>query len=322
MDENGKLTAIGRGTATITVTVGTVSDAFEVEVYQPTTGFELSETEVWLAAKQSIQLFTVNVEPEDAETAVVWSSSDTSAAEISETGLVTTKKVGTVTIYAEDNGIRRECLIHLCYPVKTISFENEESEIVEEDTLQLTATVTTTRDDTYENRLITFTSSDESVLTVDRSGLVTAVYPGTAEVTATADSGVTAVIQLTVKCREHLVIVDPAVPPTEEESGCTEGSHCGRCGEIFAEQREIPALNTLSVMKLPAGLIEIEEEAFVGLACEAVIIPEGCVSIGSRAFAECERLIYVRIPASVETVAEDAFEGCPDAMVDRVKGGE
>ena len=322
VDESGKLTAIGRGTATITVTVGTVSDAFDVEVYQPTTGFELSETEVWLAAKQSIQLFTVNVEPEDAETAVVWSSSDTSAAEVSETGLVTTKKVGTVTICAEDNGIRRECLIHLCYPVKTISFENEESEIVEGDTLQLTATVTTTRGETYENKLITFTSSDENVLTVDRSGIVTAVYPGTAEVTATADSGVTAVIQLTVKCREHLVIVDPAVPPTEEEGGCTEGSHCGKCGEIFAEQREIPALNSLKVMKLPAGLTEIEEEAFAGLACEAVIIPEGCVSIGSRAFAECERLIYIRIPVSVVTIAEDAFEGCPDVTVDRVKGGE
>ena len=322
VDENGKLTAICPGTATITATIGTASDAFEVEVYQPTTGFELSETEIWLAAKQSIQLFMIHVEPENAETAVVWSSSDVSAAEVNETGLVTTKKVGTVIIYAEDNGISRSCLIHLCYPVKTISIDDTEREIIEGDMLQLIATVVTTRDEIFENKLITFTSSDENILTVDRNGLVTAVYPGVAEVTATADNGVTTTIRLTVKCREHQIETNPAVSPTWEESGRTEGRYCTRCGEVFAVQREIPALNTLNVMKLPAGVTEIEEEAFAGLACQAVILPERCSSIGSRAFAGCEQLIYVQIPASLEDIAEDAFEGCQDIMVDRMEMGE
>ncbi len=52
----------------------------------------------------------------------------------------------------------------------------------------------------------------------------------------------------------------------------------------------------------------IEEEAFAGAAFEAVIIPEGCTSIDSRAFADCPNLVYVRIPASVTSVAEDASE--------------
>lgn len=45
---------------------------------------------------------------------------------------------------------------------------------------------------------LTWTSSDESVASVDAAGLVTAVAPGTAEITVSAGEGVTAVC--TVKC--------------------------------------------------------------------------------------------------------------------------
>ena len=54
------------------------------------------------------------------------------------------------------------------------------------------------------------------------------------------------------------------------------------------------------------------------LACQAVIIPDGCTSIGSRAFADCKNLLYVRIPASVTYIAGDAFEGCEQAVIDRL----
>ena len=81
----------------------------------------------------------------------------------------------------------------------------------------------------------------------------------------------------------------------------------------------IPALNDLALLKLPAGLKTIEDEAFAGLSCEGVIIPDGCTTIGAKAFASCESLIYVRIPASVEDIAEDAFEGCELLVIDRAE---
>lgn len=63
------------------------------------------------------------------------------------------------------------------------------------------------------------------------------------------------------------------------------------------------------MLDLPADVVAIEEGAFLGTDAEMVIIPEGCVSIGSRAFADMPNLRYVRVPAGT-TVAADAFDGC------------
>ena len=64
-----------------------------------------------------------------------------------------------------------------------------------------------------------------------------------------------------------------------------------------------------NVLELPTGLKAIEEEAFAGITARTVVIPEGCTSIGSRAFADCGSLKYVVIPDSVTGIEGDAFEG-------------
>ena len=81
--------------------------------------------------------------------------------------------------------------------------------------------------------------------------------------------------------------------------------------------RTIPALGTLSVVKLPTQLTTIEAEAFTGLTCEAVILPFGCTMIGERAFSNCPDLIYVFVPNSVTSIADDAFDGSPLVILDK-----
>ena len=104
-------------------------------------------------------------------------------------------------------------------------------------------------------------------------GLLTALKPGTATITATAD---------------------------------------GVSGSCTVTVREVKFLT------LPAGLTEIEVEAFMGdTTVEAVIVPEGCESIGERAFAECENLVYIRVPASTY-IEYDAFEDCGEVTIERV----
>ena len=63
------------------------------------------------------------------------------------------------------------------------------------------------------------------------------------------------------------------------------------------------------VLKLPAGIIAIEDEAFFGdRAMKAVDIPWGAESIGSRAFAD-SGVIDAYIPDTVQSIAVDAFDG-------------
>ena len=64
-----------------------------------------------------------------------------------------------------------------------------------------------------------------------------------------------------------------------------------------------------TTLQLPPFMKVIEEEAFEGnVSIRAAVIPEGTVTIGSRAFKNCTGLWKVVIPSTVKTVAEDAFD--------------
>ena len=87
----------------------------------------------------------------------------------------------------------------------------------------------------------------------------------------------------------------------------------------FSKQEKrtvIPALEDMNVITVPAQLKTIQEQAFAGINSQAVIISEGCESIGQKAFENCMNLIYILIPVETD-VAEDAFEGCGRVVVDR-----
>ncbi len=66
---------------------------------------------------------------------------------------------------------------------------------------------------------------------------------------------------------------------------------------------------------LPAGLSEIGEEAFEGIAAMTVIvIPDSCRTIGEHAFRDCTNLYQVRIPADC-AIGTDAFDGCTTVYI-------
>ena len=64
------------------------------------------------------------------------------------------------------------------------------------------------------------------------------------------------------------------------------------------------------VLFLPADLTEIRQEAFLGGVFTEVHLDEHVTSIGSRAFANCTNLWFVKIPSMNIAIADNAFEGC------------
>lgn len=72
---------------------------------------------------------------------------------------------------------------------------------------------------------------------------------------------------------------------------------------------------------LPAALIELEAEACAGMPIQEAVFGTGIQSIGRRAFADCENLKMVLIPAASITIAGDAFEAAMQVTLIAPGGG-
>ncbi len=70
----------------------------------------------------------------------------------------------------------------------------------------------------------------------------------------------------------HAIVIDPAVEPTCNKSGLTEGSHCANCGEVIVAQQPIAALGHTygdwMVSKVPSCTEKGEESRFCSV-CSA-----------------------------------------------------
>lgn len=111
---DGVITAVGKGTATITVTIdGTLTETCKVTVTVPVTGITINKESVELAEGETITL-TATVEPSDANNkSFTWASEDKTIATVSTAGKVKAIKAGTTTITATtaDGGFVASCTI-------------------------------------------------------------------------------------------------------------------------------------------------------------------------------------------------------------------
>ena len=73
-------------------------------------------------------------------------------------------------------------------------------------------------------------------------------------------------------------------------------------------------------MKLPSALRDIEIEAFDGSGIGYIYCPDGVEQLGDRAFANCARLKRIRIPETVGNIADNAFAGTTDVVIQGKKG--
>jgi len=146
------------------------------------------------------QQLTANVLPANAtDRSVVWRSSNTSVATVSDTGLV--RGVGggsaTITVTTNEGGLTASANVTVnVIAVTGVTLAPATANVNIGATQQLTATVVPAN---ASNRNVSFSSSDSSIASVSDTGLVTGLRAGTATITVrTADGGRTATSVITV----------------------------------------------------------------------------------------------------------------------------
>ena len=109
---DGKVTAIGSGSAVVTVKVNGVEARCSVQVFVPAGYITLNHESYTLAPQETVQL-TVTVHPEDAAMGgVVWTSSAPAVATVDQHGLVKALQGGTAIISATmDQLAPKQCRI-------------------------------------------------------------------------------------------------------------------------------------------------------------------------------------------------------------------
>lgn len=198
VSKDGVVTAIADGTATITAKVGNLTAEYEITVQEvKLNGISLDKTETTIHRGETANL-TVKYDPENTtdDRTVNWSSSDPGKVTVDAKGEVKAIAVGEAIIKAQVGNHTATCTVTVDSPLESILPNLETIKLVKHQTAELTYKLVP-EDTTYKEG-ITYSSSDNKVVTVDEKGKVTAVAAGTATITLTATNGIKAEIPVTV----------------------------------------------------------------------------------------------------------------------------
>lgn len=196
VDQTGKVTAVSKGTATIKATATDGSGKYascSVTVKRLVSSIQLNKTSLTLyrGGSNVTEKLTATVNPSTANnTAVTWTSSNTTVATVSISGVVTGKSRGTATITVTANdgsGVNATCDVEVKQYVTSITLSKTSLSLVigNEETISVTSVLP----DNANDKTYTWSSSDPAIAIVDNSGKVTAKSSGSATIKATANDG-------------------------------------------------------------------------------------------------------------------------------------
>ena len=209
VSEDGTITAKSAGTAVITATstngktAGCTVTVSKKEI--PIVDVALNRTSATITEGDILNL-TATVLPENTTESknIGWSSSNNDIATVDSTGKVTAKQAGTVVITAtSSNGKTASCTITVEkkeIPITEVVLNKTSAAVDEGETIKLIATVYP--ENTTNGKSIKWSSNNNTVVTVDLMGNVTAKKAGTAIITATSENGVSASCTITVNKRD------------------------------------------------------------------------------------------------------------------------
>lgn len=198
----GIVTAVGKGTATITASNanGSIFASSEVTVVENATSVILNKTQLTLD-KGASEALTASLVPASADAgSIKWTSSNNTVATVTETGTVTAVTTGYATIYVtlSNGSVGAWCSVHVEEPLTGLKITPDKADLKIGETVSLYATAEPIN---ASNKSVVWYTSNPNIATVDPYGLVTAHALGTVTITAMAlnNSGISTTITVNIK---------------------------------------------------------------------------------------------------------------------------
>lgn len=198
---------------------------------------EVTPTDATRQVGETVQL-SVAVKDENGNLlsgqTVLWSSSATTVASVSSSGLVTANAVGSATITAavgNKSGI--SAITVSPPPIASISVAPTNDSLFVRETVTLTPTLRDANNAVVTGRTVTWVSTSPNIATVSGTGLVTGVGDGTATITASADGrSATATIRVFNPC---LVTNAPVIAVAQTINAALSTFDCQLPDNTFAD---------------------------------------------------------------------------------------
>ena len=317
--QNGKITAITEGTAIITASINGNNSTCKVVVsseYIPITGIGLNKSRLNLVIGTTETLIK-NISPSNATNQdVTWHSSNSDVATINSSGQITAKKVGSTTItVTTSNGYRTTCKVTV---IDTISLKgiklNKTNITIKEHATDILSISYNPSNATNKN--IKWQSSNTNVATIDSSGKVTGIRPGTTIIKVISnDGGHVASCKVTVEALSKKV---SSVSLDKSELNLVVGSETSLKATIEPEYAENKKITWTSgdenivtvengvIKAISPGTAEIkvitEDEAKEAICKVTVVAPP----VTKISFSETEKTVYVSSQTQLKITKEPA----------------
>lgn len=190
VDANGLVTAAGNGTATITAQSDAASGDAAVTVSQVIVEMDVVPAAMTLfSLGDTIRLVASGVDANGHHgpaLEVTWMSEHDAVATVDSSGLVTAVRTGSTDVFATTGELRDSAGVTVAQLATEVRVTPEADTLAVGDTLRLSAVALDGNGHEVEDTDYVWSTTNPAAVTVDDSGLVTALGPGTGNIRAQA----------------------------------------------------------------------------------------------------------------------------------------
>ena len=225
---------------------------------------------------------------------LTWSSSNTSVATVTQTGIVTGVALGTATVTAkttDGSGVKASTTVTVCPPPAESLSLPAELTMLRATSEQLSATIAPVA---TGSQTLSWKSSDESVATVTQDGVVKGINIGTAVITATTTDGSNLSASCTVTVKP--VAIELSTKTINLQRGATYAE------QVLTIKPDTYPNKTLNWKSLDATIASVASDGTMTAVAPGVSTIRYSLQDDENVYADCKIIVYEKEVDNKEVV--------------------